>query len=310
LPALVPHHGTLLKVSNDGARTEIVANGFRAANGVCVNDDGTFFVTDQEGHWTPKNRINWVHAGGFYGNMFGYHDRASSADSDMEQPLVWITNEMDRSPGELLWVTSDKWGALKGSLLNLSYGTGRIFVVPHEKIGDRLQGGVVQLPIPDFPTGTMRGRFHPGNGHLYTCGLYAWAGNRQAEGGFYRVRATGKASWLPIGLHARANGMEIQFSDALDPGPATDPKNYAVKVWSLKRTAEYGSKHIDEHSLNVAEATVAADRKSVFLSIPDLKPTWCMEIKCYLRGADGTAFTRTVHNTIHAQAVASGHEKR
>src|SRR5439155_24189395 len=99
--------------------------------------------------------------------MFGYHDRLSSADSDMEQPLVWITNEMDRSPGELLWVTSDKWGLLKGSLLNISYGTGRIFVVPHEKIRGRLQGGVVQLPIPDFPTGTMRGRFHPGNGRLY-----------------------------------------------------------------------------------------------------------------------------------------------
>jgi len=299
LPALVPHHGTLLKVSRDGARTEIVANGFRAANGVCVNDDGTFFVTDQEGHWTPKNRINWVRPGGFYGNMFGYHDRA---DSDMEQPVVWITNEMDRSPGELLWVTSDKWGPLKSSLLNLSYGTGRIFVVPHEKIGGRLQGGVVPLPLPDFPTGTMRGRFHPGNGQLYTCGLYAWAGNRQADGGFYRVRATGKASSLPIGLHTRTNGMEIQFSDALDPGSANDPKNYAVRVWSLKRSADYGSKHIDEHRLEVAGATLAADKKSVFLNIPRLQPTWCMEIKCDLRGADGTVFARTVHNTIHQLA--------
>ena len=58
LPALVPHHGTLLKVSKDGSKTEILATGFRAANGVCLNPDGTFFVTDQEGFWTPKNRIN------------------------------------------------------------------------------------------------------------------------------------------------------------------------------------------------------------------------------------------------------------
>ena len=145
---------------------------------------------------------------------------------------------------------------------------------------------------------------------VYTCGLYAWAGNRQADGGFYRVRATGKASWLPIGLHARTNGMEIQFSDELDPGAANDPKNYAMKVWSLKRTAEYGSKHIDEHSLKVAEATLAADRKSVFLKVPELKPTWCMEIKCDLRGADGTVFTRTVHNTIHSQTSSSNREIR
>ena len=299
LPAVVAHHGTLLKVTKDGSRTEILATGFRAANGVSVNDDGSFFVTDQEGHWTPKNRINLVRPGGFYGNMFGFHDRTSSADADMEQPLVWITNDMDRSPGELLWVTSEKWGPLKGSLLNLSYGTGRIFVVPHEKIGGQFQGGVVQLPIPDFPTGTMRGRFHPGNGDLYTCGLYAWAGNRPLDGGFFRVRATGKPAHLPTGLSAKPDGMEIRFSDAVDPATANNPANYAVKVWSLKRSANYGSKHIDEHPLKVAGATLAADRKSVWLNIPGLQPTWSMEIKYELRGADGASFNRTLHNTIH-----------
>jgi hypothetical protein len=304
LPALVPHHGTLLKVSRDGARTEIIATGFRAANGVCVNDDGTFFVTDQEGHWTPKNRINLVRRGGFYGNMFGYHDRTNSDDRDMEQPLVWITNEMDRSPGEVVKVTSSNWGALNGSLLNLSYGTGRIFVVPHETIGNQLQGGVVPLPIPDLPTGIMRGRFHPGNGHLYTCGLYAWAGNRQGDGGFYRVRATGTAANLPIGLRARTNGVELQFTDLLTTASANDPRNYAVKVWSLKRSANYGSPHINEHSLSVTKATLAPDNRTVFLEIPELEPTWCMEIKCALRSRDGGTFTRTIHNTIHQLGAA------
>ena len=74
LPALVPQHGTLLKVTNDGCRTEILATGFRAPNGVCLNRDGTFFLSDQEGFWTPKNRINLVRRGGFYGNMWGYTD--------------------------------------------------------------------------------------------------------------------------------------------------------------------------------------------------------------------------------------------
>lgn len=309
LPALVPHHGTLLKVTKDGARTEILANGFRAANGVCVNDDGTFFVTDQEGHWTPKNRINLVQQPArFYGNMWAYEHPASTSDTEMEQPLVWITNDMDRSPAELLWVTSDNWGPLKGSLLNISYGMGRIFVVPHEKIGQQMQGGVVQLPIPDFPTGVMRGRFHPGDGHLYTCGMYAWAGNRQRDGGFFRVRATGKPSNLPIALHPRANGLEIQFTDKLDLASAANAKNYAIKVWSLKRTANYGSKHIGEHELTVTQALPGREQKSVFLTIPDLQPTWGMEIRCALRGADGESFTRTVHNTIHqlGPAPASG----
>ncbi|HWE40813.1 MAG TPA: DUF6797 domain-containing protein, partial [Isosphaeraceae bacterium] len=74
LKAVVPQHGTLLRVSKDGSKTDILATGFRAPNGVLLNPDGTFFVTDQEGHWTPKNRINLVRPGRFYGNMFGYHD--------------------------------------------------------------------------------------------------------------------------------------------------------------------------------------------------------------------------------------------
>jgi sugar lactone lactonase YvrE len=305
LPALVPHHGTLLKVTRDGSKTEIVANGFRAANGVCVNDDGTFFVTDQEGHWTPKNRINWVEPGGFYGNMMAYEHPANSADEEMEQPLAWITNDKDRSPGEIVRVTSDQWGPLKGSLLNVSYGMGRIFLVPYEQIGEQLQGGVVELPIHDFPTGVMRGRFHLQNGQLYVCGLYAWAGNRHEDGGFFRVRYTGKPAHLPIGLRATAKGTELTFTDKLDPTTAQNPKSYAVKIWSLKRTAEYGSKHYDERQLAVTGTALSEDGKTVCLEIPNIRPTWCMEIKYQLRGQDGTPIAQTIHNTIHAVPASS-----
>ncbi|HTL17170.1 MAG TPA: DUF6797 domain-containing protein, partial [Patescibacteria group bacterium] len=198
LPAVVPQHGTLLKVSRDGSKTEIVATGFRAPNGVCVNDDGTFFITDQEGHWTPKNRIDWVRPGRFYGYMWSYDHPASSADEAMEPSMVWITNDMDRSPAEIIRVPAGTWGPFQDSLLNISYGMGRVFLVPNEQVGDQRQGGVVQLPIPDFPTGVMRGRFHPGNGQLYVCGLVGWASNQQQDGGFFRVRYTGKAAYLPI----------------------------------------------------------------------------------------------------------------
>jgi putative heme-binding domain-containing protein len=300
LPALVPHHGTLLKVSRDGTRTEILATGFRAANGVCLNPDGTFFVTDQEGFWTPKNRINLVERGGFYGNMWGYTEITDTSDAAMKQPLCWITNDFDRSPAELVWVTSDRWGPLKGSLLNTSYGHGKIYVVPHEVVNGQAQGGMCALPLPPFPTGIMRPRFHPTDGHLYVCGMYAWAGNQTAPGGFYRVRYTGKPADLPVGLRATSGGVEVTFTDALDPTAVADPRNYEVRVWGLKRSQTYGSKHIDERSLAVSKATLATDGKSVRLDIPDLAPTWGMEIKYRLKGADGRAVTGDIHNTIHA----------
>ena len=84
----------------------------------------------------------------------------------MAQPLCWITNSFDRSPAELLWVKSKAWGPLDGTLLNLSYGYGQAYVVPHEEINGQVQGGMCALPLPRMPTGIMRGRFHKTDGQL------------------------------------------------------------------------------------------------------------------------------------------------
>ncbi len=302
LPALVPQHGTLLRVSADGSHTDILATGFRAANGVCLNPDGTFFVTDQEGHWTPKNRINLVRGNGpseFFGNMMGYHDITDASDSAMQQPLCWITNAFDRSPSELLWVPKTaKWGSLNGSLLNLSYGYGKIYTVPFEKTGDQPQGGMCALPMPQFPTGVMRGRFHPTNGQFYGCGMFAWAGNQSQPGGFYRVRRTDKPALQPIGLHFEKARIRVDFSDALDAATATEANRYAVKAWSLKRSANYGSPHVNERPWEVTKAEIDGE-KSLWLTVPTLEPTMCLEISCRLREAGGTETERTIHGTIH-----------
>lgn len=303
LEAVVPHHGTLLRVSPDGKQTDIVATGFRAANGVCLNPDGSFVVTDQEGFWNPKNRINWVTPGDhgkprFYGNMFGYHDVTDSSDAAMEPPLCWITNEFDRSPGELLWVNSEKWGPLNGSLLNLSYGYGKVFLVPHESVGGQMQGGMIELPISAFPAGVMRGRFHPQDGQLYLCGMFAWAGSATHPGGIYRLRATGKEMHLPVKLNATKQGVSLGFTAPIDDSSVT-PENFQIRVWDLKRTAGYGSQHFNERQLNVSAARLSNNGWGVTLQIPELQPTWGMEIRYSLKSRSGDPVEGRIHNTIH-----------
>jgi hypothetical protein len=302
-PPLVPHHGTLLKVSADGSETEILAHGFRAANGVCRNPDGTFFVTDQEGHWNPMNRINHVTAGNnFYGNIWGYGAPEDTSDAAMEQPLCWVAKRFDRSPAELLWIESAKWGPFNGKLIHLSYGHGRLSLVPHETIDGKKQGGLIRFPIPDLATGVMRGRFHSGeggDGELYTCGMAAWSTSQSSKkGGLFRIRYTGKPTHLPTDLAANQKGITITFSEPLDP-TSVKPEALNIRTWDYKRTANYGSKHLNEKSHPVTTTSLSQDGKTLTFNITELATCWQMSIKYTLKAKDGSPVTGEIQNTIH-----------
>ena len=80
---------------------------------------------------------------------------------------------------------------------------------------------------------------------------------------------------------------------------ASDPTNYTARTWSLKRTVNYGSDHIDEQPVRITAARLSDDGRTVFLEIPDIRPTWCMEITYAIRGETGEAVEGAIDNTIH-----------
>jgi hypothetical protein len=132
-----------------------------------------------------------------------------------------------------------------------------MYTVPFEDAQGQPQGGMCALPLPQFPTGVMRGRFNPRDGQFYGCGMFAWAGNQSQPGGFYRVRYTGKPVLQPIGLHFEKGLIRVDFSDPLDAATAGEASRYTLKAWNLKRTANYGSPHIDEHPVPVTRADLS-----------------------------------------------------
>jgi glucose/arabinose dehydrogenase len=301
--SLVPHHGTLIRVSPDGKTTQIVCNGFRAANGAGIGPDGLLATSDQEGHWTPANRINLVKQDGFYGNMYSYH--RGEKPKDYLPPVVWLAKPVDRSPAAQLWVTSDKWGPLQGNMLSLSYGTGKLLVVPYEFVDGTPQGAAVKFPL-EFPTGTMRGRFHAIDGQLYVCGLFGWSSNKTKPGGFYRVRYTGKPVHMPIATRVGETKIAITFASPLDRKSAEDIDNYAATWWNYKWSKNYGSPHLKpstgkkgEDDVEILEATLSEDGKTVELEIEDLAPVMSMQFDYQLKAADGKPFKDTMWMTIN-----------
>jgi len=322
--ARVPQHGTILKVAADGSSTEIVANGFRAPNGLVVNQDGSVIVTDQEGHWIPENRINWVEPGTFHGYMRAWREPDRDPD-DFVQPATWIHHDVDRSPSAPVWVRSNRWGELDESLIYLSYGNGKMFSVLFDQAFARVsfpdgdgpprQAAVTELPVTAAPTGLIRGRFNPADDHLYVCGLFAWAGDRTQPGGFYRVRRTDEPLRIPMTYETARDGIVVRFTTALDPEVAADPGNYSLRIWQYLRRASYGSEDyrvlaegVGRDVLEVSSATLSADGRSVFIEIPDILPVQQFHLEMNLRSRDGARVREFVHGTIHEPGPRHGAE--
>jgi len=72
-----------------------------------------------------------------------------------------------------------------------------------------------------------------------------------------------------------------------------------VKVWALKRSANYGSPRVNAHALTVTRAEVLADPRKIRLTIPKLAPAHVVEIICRLRDAGGAEVSRVLTGTIH-----------
>ncbi len=300
------NHGTVMKISKDGSRLDVVATGFRAPNGMCVREDGQVVTGDNQGTWTPADRLNWIKPGGFYGVVDLAHRPAPPTATD--NPLCWFPYpSWDNSCGDPVFVTSDKWGQPRGELWYLSYGQTSLLHILPEEVNGQMQGGAVRLPW-HFTSGGMRARFNPVDGQLYVCGFQGWQTNAPRQTAFERVRYTAKKSYLPAALHVKDNGIEIVFPESLKKETADDAGAWAVEQWNYRWTGAYGSPEVKisnpkqngRDQVEVKSVKLSEDGKTVFLEIPDLQPVMQMLIRGNgIEAADGSPVTVEIANTIN-----------
>ena len=330
---IAEHSGCLLRVSKDGSKHEVYATGFRAPNGIGVGPHGEVVSGDNEGTWTPMCRLSLVLPGSFNGCVDTAHRPQKPTDYD--RPICWMPKEVDNSSGGQAWVTSDRWGPLSGRLLHTSYGTSSLYLVMTDGDGKEVQGGVVRIPV-NFQTGVMRPRFNPLDGQLYVCGLRGWQTNAPRDAAFQRVRYTGRLLHSVTGLKVTHSGLDLTFSDPLDPASASSLRGYVVWQWNYLWSSDYGSAKYrtsvpdfdakvreynrlraeggnnqaalkaltaefrkGEDNLPVKSVRLSADGKTVSLEIPGIRPVMQMNVRLRVKAADGAPIVQEVFNTIN-----------
>lgn len=337
-----PHQGTILKVSPDGKKLEVFATGLRAPNGMTVGPDDTVLVGDNQGHWMPSSKLNLVKPGSFMGmvpaaqraltmrypdgreitvnpsdpevrkqhQLKGW-DAAMPIPLQYDEPICWVPMRWDNSSGGQVYVTSDKWGPWKGAPLFMSYGKDLLYAVLMDSVEGTTQASMVPFGLK-FASGIMRGRFDARDGQLYLCGLKGWQNAATRDGGFYRVRYTGKP--VPMVTRARAarNGFSLIFGTELEAKEATDPDNFAVELWNYRYSGAYGSPEVSvknpektvHDKLDVRGARLGKDGRTVFLEVEGLQPADQYSVKYSLKATDGTELKSEVIGTIRKLAAA------
>ena len=321
--------GHVIRVTPDGKKQQSLAIGFRAPNGVTVGPKDDIYVSDNQGNWSPANKINLIKQGGFYGYIptirsfdtqpgrREYTMKASLAAPNypddilpetFEQPIIWMPQEFDNSPGEGAW-TPEEWGPLGNRLVHTSFGKGWVYQVLMQKVDSVTQGAVSALPF-QFAAGIQRARVNPVDGQYYVAGITGWDDSFATKyGSLDRIRYTGGEGFFMKEVNVRSNGIEITFNQKLNPEIAKQLDNYKIEQWNYRWTERYGSANWSvrnpeeqgQDTIAVKGVEISHDSKKVLLKLSkdDLVPVDQMRIVLSLESEDGLPYKDSMYMTIH-----------
>jgi putative heme-binding domain-containing protein len=267
----------LVCISPDGRKAEVLATGLRNPDGLGITPAGKITVPCSEGEWTPASMICEMTRSAQEKPHFGYGGPRGGKQPEL--PLAYLPRGLDNSSGGQVYVSSEKWGPLKGQQVHLSFGTATHFLLLRDEVGEQAQGAIVPL-VGDFRSGVHRGRFHPKDGQLYVSGMSGWGTYAVEDGCFQRVRYTGAAVQLPRRFHVYRNGVLVEFTQALDRAFVEKTEHHFAQCWNYRYSSGYGSpEYSPSHyglpghdPVSIASAHLLADSRSLFLEMPDLQP--------------------------------------
>ncbi|MEM8527769.1 MAG: family 16 glycoside hydrolase [Bacteroidota bacterium] len=264
----VESRGKVIKIGKDDGSVEYFAHGLRTPNGIGIGADNEIFVADNQGDWLPSSKIMHITEGDFFGSRAV--DFEGTANLEMKSPVVWLPqDEIGNSPTTPSYLNE---GIYKGQMIHGEVthgGLKRVFV---EKVEGEYQGAVFRF-VQGLEAGVNRVVWGP-DGALYIGGVGS-SGNWQQNGkywyGLQRLKFNEQSTFEMLAVRAKANGVEIEFTEPLGSRFGWDASDYEVKQWKYVPTENYGGPKVDLSELNVRSVNRSKDGKKVFLELDGMK---------------------------------------
>jgi putative heme-binding domain-containing protein len=308
----------LLQISPDGQRADVLATGFRNPDGLGLLPDGTLTIPCSEGDWTPASMICWRSPSQTGVPFYGH--RGPAVGGRPELPLIYLPRGIDNSSGGQVYVSSDRWGAMKGSLIHFSHGTGTAMHLMVDQVGKQVQGAISVLPV-EFRSGAHRGRFSPNDDQLYVVGMNGWGSYAPETGCLQRLRYPSTESIVPIGFHVRESGIELRLSRSIENASSIkqsllDIKSYFSQAWNYRYgpnygSAEYSTRHpgVRGHDrMRITGVHLIDNGKTLFLEMPDLQPVNQLHIHANFPGRQPWNLFATIHQLDKPRADLPGYK--
>jgi glucose/arabinose dehydrogenase/cytochrome c551/c552 len=293
--------GGILKIAPDGRSAELFAGGAREPFVAVHPVTGVVTATDQQGHFIPSSACYLVRPG----DDFGF-PRVQPAK--LTPPLAWIPYEQDNSSASEVWLHGAGMGRWDGTLVHLSFGTGRLFVITPDLSAPTPQGAVIPLEFrTDLPL--LHARMNLPGDALWLAGFQLYGSRTTTEVALGRLRRGDTPITTAVAARSVADGVVLEFAAPLEPA-SVRAENVTVRAWNYKRSAAYGS---GRYALGgepgttpwgVAQAVLSEDGKSVFIHLPKLPPAMQLEVRHNFALADGAGARGVVYFTIHTPHAA------
>ena len=302
-----PHHsrhgGSIVHISPDGVKAEVLADGLRMPF-VGLRGDGAVFASDQQGTHVPSTPIHLISEKPFLGFVPANHRQLKK----LTEPLLYYPYQANRSGAAFATTTSKAFSDLADVFLQLSWN-GRLFGVA---TGDFGQPFSWQLPLQlDFPV--LNGATHPKSGRLYVTGL-GISGYKPSTPNTLGLASIEQSRPLPtpVGMAIHDDRIEVRFSRSITKNETVVPGSPALRLFNVKRTAKYGSGHYrwngeaGEHHFQPKHFSLSADRRTVTLTFEAIRRSDILDLHLAVSSGDITVplnlYARPAHLEVASQA--------